>query len=60
MSLYRCSEPYDHWVWEAPGSGDIFILEKLKEISKPVFLVINKADTVKKIEAIEGVDSVMA
>jgi galactose mutarotase-like enzyme len=23
MSLYRCSEPYDHWVWEAPGSGDL-------------------------------------
>ena len=42
---------------EAPGNGDIFILEKLKEISKPVFLVINKADTVKKIELLPGIDA---
>ncbi len=42
---------------EAPGSGDIFILEKLKEISKPVFLVINKADTVKKIELLPVIDA---
>ncbi|MFN5221256.1 MAG: galactose mutarotase [Cyanobacteriota bacterium] len=26
MSLHRCSEPYDHWVWEAPGTGDLLRL----------------------------------
>ena len=42
---------------EAPGDGDIFILEKLKGAAKPVFLVINKADTVKKIELLPVIDA---
>ncbi len=29
---------------EALGKGDLFIIEKLKDINKPVFLVINKID----------------
>lgn len=33
---------------EEPGSGDKFIIDILKDMGKPVFLLINKADTVKK------------
>lgn len=33
---------------EEPGSGDKFIIDILKDIGKPVFLLINKVDTVKK------------
>jgi GTP-binding protein Era len=33
---------------EMPGSGDKFIIEMLKDMNKPVFLLINKADAVKK------------
>jgi GTP-binding protein Era len=42
---------------EAPGNGDMFILEKIKEITKPVFLVINKADTKKKIELLPVIEA---
>jgi GTP-binding protein Era len=35
---------------EAPGSGDIFVLDRIKQVDKPVFLLINKVDTVKKLE----------
>lgn len=31
-----------------PGPGDLFIIEQLKELSTPVFLLINKIDIVKK------------
>ncbi len=33
---------------EEPGSGDKFIIDILKDMGKPVFLLINKVDTVKK------------
>jgi GTP-binding protein Era len=33
---------------EEPGSGDKFIIDILKDMEKPVFLLINKVDTVKK------------
>ncbi|HEX2947298.1 MAG TPA: GTPase Era [Clostridia bacterium] len=31
-----------------PGSGDMFIMEQLKELDTPVFLIINKIDLIKK------------
>jgi GTP-binding protein Era len=33
---------------ETPGSGDLFVLERVRQTDKPVFLLINKVDTVKK------------
>lgn len=33
---------------ESPGGGDRFIMERLKGIKKPIFLLINKVDLVKK------------
>ncbi len=33
---------------EAPRSGDLFVLERIRQVDKPVFLLINKLDTVKK------------
>jgi GTP-binding protein Era len=42
---------------EAPGEGDMFVLEKLKQVSKPVFLIVNKADSVKKVELIPVIDA---
>jgi GTPase len=41
---------------EVPGSGDLFVLEKIKQTSKPVFLVINKVDTVKKAALLPVID----
>lgn len=35
---------------ESPGTGDLFIIEQLKNVSTPVFLVINKIDLIKKDE----------
>ena len=32
------------------GKGDNFILEKIKEVNKPVFLILNKVDKIKKDE----------
>ena len=32
------------------GRGDNFILEKIKEVNKPVFLILNKVDNIKKDE----------
>lgn len=29
---------------EKPGRGDLFIIEQLKEVKVPVFLVLNKID----------------
>ncbi len=33
---------------EVPRSGDLFVLERIRQVDKPVFLLINKLDTVKK------------
>jgi len=38
---------------EKIGPGDRFIIEHLKRVKKPVFLVINKIDTIKKDELME-------
>jgi len=40
---------------EMIGPGDRFIIQHLKRVKKPVFLVINKIDTVKKDELLEVV-----
>ncbi len=42
---------------EAPGSGDQFVLEKIRQVNKPVFLLINKVDTVKKPEILPVIDA---
>jgi len=42
---------------EERGSGDRFIIEILKELKKPVFLVINKIDTLKKSEVLPVIDA---
>ncbi len=41
---------------EAPGPGDRFILERLKERKLPVFLVVNKIDLVKKLRLLPLLD----
>ena len=35
------------------GKGDQFILDRLKEMNKPVFLLLNKVDQIKKDELLE-------
>ena len=42
---------------EEVGGGDKFILEKLKEANKPVILVINKIDTIKKEDLMNKINS---
>jgi len=42
---------------EEPGSGDKFIIDILKDLNKPVFLLINKIDTVKKPEVLPLIDA---
>lgn len=37
---------------EKLGTGDEFVLEKVKEANKPVFLIINKVDLIKKEDLI--------
>jgi GTP-binding protein Era len=33
---------------EEPGAGDIYIMEQLKQLKTPVFLIINKIDLIRK------------
>ena len=42
---------------EAPGSGDLFVLERIKPVAKPVFLLINKVDIVKKPEVLPVIEA---
>lgn len=42
---------------EEPGSGDKFIIDILKDMGKPVFLLINKVDTVKKTHVLPVIDA---
>lgn len=42
---------------EEIGGGDKFIIEKLKEANKPVILVINKIDTIKKEDLLNKINS---
>lgn len=39
------------------GAGEQHILEKLKRITTPVILIINKTDTVKKEEILQAIDT---
>ena len=39
------------------GKGDSFILERLKEMNKPVFLLLNKVDSIKKEELFEIINN---
>jgi GTP-binding protein Era len=41
---------------EAPGKGDNFIIETLRGLNKPVFLIINKVDTVKKLDLLPVIE----
>lgn len=45
LFLIECDKPF--------GRGDTFILERLKELNKPVILLINKVDKVKKETLLE-------
>ena len=38
------------------GTGDKYVIDKLKEIDKPVILVLNKIDTIKKEEILLKID----
>ncbi|BCB96715.1 GTPase Era [Dissulfurispira thermophila] len=42
---------------EEPGRGDKFIIDILKDIKKPVFLLINKIDTVSKPHVLPIIDA---
>ena len=42
---------------EGPGAGDKFIMDDLKGMNKPVFLLINKVDTVKKSQILPVIDA---
>lgn len=45
---------------EMPGTGDKFIIDIIKNLDKPVFLLINKIDTVKKPQVLPVIDAYMA
>lgn len=38
------------------GKGDMFVIEKLKFINKPVFLILNKIDEIKNEEILKKID----
>lgn len=40
---------------EKRGPGDNFVIEQLKKVNVPVFLVVNKIDTLKKNEVMEAI-----
>ncbi len=42
---------------EAPRSGDLFVIERIKLVDKPVFLLINKLDTVRKNEILPVIEA---
>ena len=42
--------------YEGLGKGDIYILDRLKEINKPVILVINKIDKIAREEIFKRID----
>ncbi len=39
------------------GKGDNFILEKLKDLNKPIFLILNKVDMIKKDKLLETINN---
>ncbi len=44
---------------EMPGPGDLFIIEALKGLEIPVFLIINKADSVRKPRILPVIEAFM-
>ena len=42
---------------EKRGPGDNFIIEQLKRVKVPVFLVVNKIDTLQKEQLLEAIVS---
>lgn len=42
---------------EEPGSGDKFIIDMFMDLNKPVFLLINKIDTVKKPQVLPVIEA---
>jgi len=42
--------------FEGLGKGDIYILEKLKEVNKPVILIINKIDKITHEEILKRIE----
>lgn len=40
-----------------PGAGDLYIVEQLKKLKNPVFLVINKIDRVKKEQILQIINN---
>lgn len=44
---------------EEPGAGDLFIIEALKKLEIPVFLIINKADSVRKPRILPVIEAFM-
>ncbi|MGE5614373.1 MAG: GTPase Era [Bacillota bacterium] len=40
-----------------PGPGDLFIIEQLKSVKTPVFLIINKIDLVKKEQLLKVIEN---
>lgn len=44
---------------EEPGPGDLFIIEMLKGLDIPVFLIINKADSVRKPRILPVIEAFM-
>lgn len=38
-----------------PGAGDIFIMEQLKQLNTPVFLILNKIDLIRKEQLFERI-----
>ena len=39
------------------GPGDLYIIEQLKQVKTPVFLIINKIDTIAKEQVLEIIDT---
>ena len=39
-----------------PGPGDLYIIEQLKKVKTPVFLIINKIDLIPKDELLKVID----
>lgn len=40
---------------EKPGTGDLYIIEQLKELNTPVILILNKIDLIKKEQLFERI-----
>ncbi|RCX13845.1 GTP-binding protein Era [Anaerobacterium chartisolvens] len=41
----------------SPGAGDIYIMDRLKDVKTPVFLIVNKIDLVKREQLLKVMDN---